>query len=123
MFNKILDEIKAEKLAAIRFQKTGHNKYRDRITVYMDGKILFERFCYGEAAGLVLSMWGNAAQPIVWHYDKCNHSQKNEAPKALDVCEQLSLMFDGKNDKWECTEKLKSDSKNGYSRVRVLLWK
>ena len=50
-FAPIIADVKAAKCAGFRYQRAGHQRYRDRVTVYRDGRLLFERFCYGEAAG------------------------------------------------------------------------
>lgn len=120
-FTAVSSEIKTHKLAGLTFEREGQGKYRDRVTVYMDGKILFERFCYGEAAGLVFEMWGTAKAELAWEYDKCTHSQKKDAPLLLTGCTAGELYFDDKSARWLCTQRLKSDRQNGYSRMRVLL--
>ena len=60
-FAPIIADVKAAKCAGFRYQRAGHQRYRDRITVYRDGRLLFERFCYGEAAGLVFKLWAPGA--------------------------------------------------------------
>ena len=59
-FAPIIADVKAAKCAGFRYQRAGHQRYRDRVTVYRDGRLLFERFCYGEAAGLVFKLWAPA---------------------------------------------------------------
>lgn len=122
-FNEVIAKIKKEKLAAIRYQREGQGNYRDRVTVYYDGKIYFERFCYGEAAGLVLSMWGTANDELRWKYESCNHSQKEQAPKQLTAFNGEALFFDDKSPAWQGKEHLKTDSANGYSFFKMLLAK
>ena len=43
-FAPIIAEIKAARCAGFRYQRAGHQRYRDRVTVYRDGRLLFERF-------------------------------------------------------------------------------
>ena len=53
-FDGIIADLKANKLAGRAYERVGApGNFRDRVTVYRDGKLLFERFCYGEAAGRV----------------------------------------------------------------------
>lgn len=122
-FDKIIEKIKTAKLAGITFQKEGQARYRDRITVYFDGKLLFERFCYGEAAGLVFDLHGKCVQPIDWDYNSCAHSQKEDAPKELTDFQNNNLYFDDKTAAWQEKELLKTDSKNGYSFLKMLFAK
>ncbi len=114
------------KCAGWRYQQNGRHPFRDRFTVYTDGKILFERFCYGEAAGKVFTMWGNGADEtgaLRWDYDSCPNSHKTEAPKMLtDACE-TDLILDGKTDMWARTECLKTDPENGYTFFKKLFRK
>lgn len=109
-----------EKLAGIRYQKSGRAGFRDRVTVYRDGTLLFERFCYGEAAGLVFEMRGKGADAdgtLLWDYDACRNSHKTEAPQRLSAGDTTTLQFDEKNVAWNCTDRLKSDPAHGYSAL------
>ena len=63
-FAPIIADVKAAKCAGFRYQRAGHQRYRDRVTVYRDGRLLFERFCYGEAAGLVFKLWAPGADSL-----------------------------------------------------------
>ena len=45
--------------AALCYEREGNTKFRDRVTVFYDGKLVFERFCWGEAAGLVFAAWAD----------------------------------------------------------------
>lgn len=119
-FTSIVSAVRADKLACRIFEREGHGKYRDRVRVYRDGRLLFERFCYGEAAGLVFSMWGKAEQPIDWQYDACAHSQKTEVPKALTDSVDGALLFDDKAALWKESEALKTNAANGYSLLAIL---
>lgn len=109
-----------EKLAGLRFQKSGRAGFRDRVTVYHDGKLLFERFCYGESAGLVFEMTGTGASEdgtLLWNYDACMNSRKTEAPVRLTGGDAQALLFDEKATTWECTDRLQSDPAHGYSPI------
>lgn len=128
-FSQVISEIRDAKCVGFRYQRAGHTRYRDRVTVYYDGRILFERFCYGEAAGLVFSLWAESADASgapQWDFSKCNvTSARDEAPHQLTGAGEGGLVFDGKPVCWECTERLRSDKANGYgglvSAVRRLL--
>ncbi|MEG1476798.1 MAG: hypothetical protein RSC38_03595 [Oscillospiraceae bacterium] len=122
-FEDLIKNINQNKLAGCIYQRAGQGKYRDRVSVYRDGKIFFERFCYGEAAGLVFSMWGMLGDEIKWQYEACAHSQKTEVPQKLSGIQAKALLFDGKPVLWEETDELKSDSANGYSRLAMLFGK
>lgn len=72
-FAPIIADVKAAKCAGFRYQRAGHQRYRDRVTVYRDGRLLFERFCYGEAAGLVFKLWAPGADDTgvpQWDFSK-----------------------------------------------------
>ena len=43
-------------LCGCRYEKELETHFRDCLLFYIDGRIRFERYCYGEAACLVLSM-------------------------------------------------------------------
>ncbi|MEG2652027.1 MAG: hypothetical protein RSA17_00485 [Ruthenibacterium sp.] len=123
-FSEITDAVKKEKCAGFRYQQSGHGQFRDRLTVYCDGKIRFERFCYGEAAGLVFAMTAKGADGagvILWDYDACRNSRKTDAPRALTGGDAAALLLDGKASPWARTEALKSDAPHGYGRLRMLL--
>ena len=55
--------------------------------VYCDGRLLFERFCAGEAAGRVCALWApegaDEAGRIRWDYGACAYSGAQQAPKAV----------------------------------------
>lgn len=117
-FTTVIDEIKAAKCVGFRYQRAGHSRYRDRVTVYRDGRLLFERFCYGEAAGLVFRLWADGADESgapQWDFSQCLVSNaREEAPRQLTGAGAGGLVFDGKPVCWECVGRLRSDKANGY---------
>jgi hypothetical protein len=117
-FAPIIADVKAAKCAGFRYQRAGHQRYRDRVTVYRDGRLLFERFCYGEAAGLVFKLWAPGADDTgvpQWDFSKCNVTNaRDEVPHQLTGAGQGGLVFDGRPARWECVDKLKNDKANGY---------
>lgn len=122
-FAEIAAAAKAQNRVGAQYQKSGHTQFRDRLTVYRDGKILFERFCYGEAAGLVFEMWGTEGEPgqIAWNYDACPNSRKTDAPRAITGGGETALLLDEKQAPWERTELLKSDAAHGYGALGGIL--
>ncbi len=125
-YNELTTLIKNSGHACYIFEQSGHRQYRDRLNVYYDGKILFERFCYGEAAGLVFDMWANGLDNenyIVWDYDTCKNSKKSEAPSAITQIEAEFLLIDSKDIKWNCVKTLKRDAKHGYGFIKTFFKK
>ena len=117
-FESIIAEIRQTGCVGFRYQKEGHSKYRDRVTVYRDGRLLFERFCWGEAAGLVFKLWADSTDaegaPAWSEAGCCVTGAAQEAPQKLTGGNDNGLYFDGKNALWECVEQLKTDKPNGY---------
>ena len=56
--SNLFSEIRNSKCAAFVFEKSpgGANRFRDRVIFYYDGKVRFERYCMGEAAGKVCEL-------------------------------------------------------------------
>lgn len=120
---KTLTEIRAAKCACFCYEQTGRPRFRDRVSIYHDGKLLFERFCYGEAAGKACEMWAsglNERNEVLWDYDSCAYSQKDEAPKKLTGAGSGGLVFDGKVAIWTCVEQKKKDPAHGYGFFAML---
>lgn len=122
-YSELIAAVKDANCAAFRYQQAGRHPFRDRITVYHDGRILFERFCYGESAGLVFTMWAQGAGEdgaIAWDYAACPNSHKTEAPARFTGGTQEALLLDDKAEPWERQACLKSDAANGYSAISRL---
>ncbi|MEG0897863.1 MAG: hypothetical protein RSD23_03575 [Ruthenibacterium sp.] len=116
-FSELAHCAAAQKYVGFRFQQDGRHAFRDRVTVYTDGKIFFERFCYGESAGLVFTLWADGADAdgmILWNYAACPNSHKTEAPKKLTGGDETALFFDEKALPWSLDSALNSDKANGY---------
>jgi hypothetical protein len=121
--DKIVSDIRAAKCAGFCYEQTGRPRFRDRVTVFCDGRLLFERFCYGEAAGKACEMWAPGLDEkgrVLWNYDACPYSQKTDAPQALTGAGTGGLVFDGKTALWACVDKKKTDPAHGYSGWKVL---
>lgn len=119
----IIAEIKSAKLAARTWEKGGQpGTFSDRVTVYRDGRVLFERFCHGEAAGQVCELWADGADGagrIHWDYDACAYSGKTEAPKTLTGAGHGALVFDGKPVLWHPAGDKATDKAHGYGPVKM----
>lgn len=107
-----------------RYEKELETHFRDCLLFYRDGRIRFERYCYGEAACLVFSVWArgfDAEGKILWDKEPEFESQRSALPRVLtDVQESgNALQFDGARKRYCKTEEFESDRRNGYSRWKV----
>ena len=104
----------------IRFEREMFpRRFRELITFYRDGKILFERYCFGEAAGLVLQLWADgmdAEGRIAFHAAQQYCTGAETAPTALVRADSEGLIFDNAKDLWHLESTLKSDPSHGYRR-------
>lgn len=61
-FDKIQKQVRQQRCAGFSYaQEKPAAGFRDVVTVYCDGRLLFERFCAGEAAGRVCALWAPGA--------------------------------------------------------------
>ena len=106
-----------------RYEKEYLNKYRDCMLFYCDGKVRFERYCYGEGACFVFGVWASLAQDGALSYKQPFGPLVDQAalPRRLTKMENGALYFDGARWKWEPAADLALDEKNGYTRLRMLL--
>ena len=57
-FDNIQKQVRQQRCAGFSYaQENPAAGFRDMVTVYCDGRLLFERFCAGEAAGRVCALW------------------------------------------------------------------
>lgn len=87
-FDKIQKQVRQQRCAGFSYaQEKPAAGFRDVVTVYCDGRLLFERFCAGEAAGRVCALWApggaDEAGRIQWDYSACAYSGAQQAPKVL----------------------------------------
>lgn len=62
-FDKIQKQVRQQRCAGFSYaQEKPAAGFRDVVTVYCDGRLLFERFCAGEAAGRVCALWAPAGR-------------------------------------------------------------
>ncbi|MEE0800965.1 MAG: hypothetical protein U0L91_06765 [Gemmiger sp.] len=109
-----------------RYEKELETHFRDCLLFYLDGRIRFERYCYGEAACLVFSLWArglDADGKILWEKEPEFEVDQKAIPRVLtDVQENgTALQFDGLRKRYVLTEELEQDKPNGYSRFK-LFW-
>jgi len=107
-----------------RYEKEMETHFRDCLLFYLDGRIRFERYCYGEAACLVFSVWAHgfdADGTILWDKEPEFESQCTALPRVLtDVQESgTALQFDSLRKRYVLTEEFATDKPNGYGRWKV----
>lgn len=107
-----------------RYEKELETHFRDCMLFYLDGRIRFERYCYGEAACLVFSVWASgidADGKILWDKEPEFESQQKAIPRVLtDVQENgTALQFDGMRKRYLQTEEFAEDKANGYGKFKV----
>lgn len=111
--------------AAVRFEIPGHRQFRDCMVFYYDGRARFERYCYGEAAGLVFGVWleSIASSGVITYRQPFDIAVKPEAlPKAITaVLDSETLQMDGKESFWKVAQRLTCDKENGYPRIMVMV--
>ncbi len=96
-----------------------HHRFRDRITIYYDGSLLFERYCYGESAGLTGSCRAtgvNEDGTINWVTENVPVVVIKGLPACFESAGEELLKFTGSEDVWDRIEKLRSA--NGYSVLK-----
>lgn len=109
-----------------RYEKELETHFRDCLLFYLDGRIKFERYCYGEAACLVFSVWGrglDADGRILWEKEPEFDTDQKALPRRLtDVQENGdALQFDSARKRYVKTVEFDTDKMNGYSRFKVFL--
>ncbi|MDO5602992.1 MAG: hypothetical protein Q4G07_09515 [Oscillospiraceae bacterium] len=104
----------------VRFERSMFpRRFRDMITFYRDGRIRFERYCFGEAAGLVCGLWASGIEndgALHFQPEGRHYSGLENAPARLTEVSAQGLRFDNTKDLWFFQEALRSDPKNGYRR-------
>lgn len=105
--------------AACRFERArGPWRFRDCLFLYRDGRIRLERSCYGEAAGLVFSVWAaplGEDGALAWQDLPTTAA---DVPQAITGMADGALWLDDKPAPWSCTEVLDSDRAHGYRKKR-----
>lgn len=96
-----------------------HHRFRDRVTIYYDGSLLFERYCYGESAGLTGSCRATGLDEEGhprWQTENVPKVVVNGLPQALSAVDDTTLRFTGSEDVWDLIEKLRRDG--AYSLLK-----
>ena len=73
-------------LCGRRYEKELETHFRDCLLFYLDGRIRFERYCYGEAACLVFSAWAHGFGrdgELLWDKEPEFESQRTALPRVL----------------------------------------
>ena len=102
-FEAVLRQLKEQKIAALRFEREGHRQFRDCVLVGKNGRLVFQRFSWGEAAGRVFEMGAAVPAPgadSAWNLGATTNPGREEAPKRLTGFEDGALLFDGLPAKW-----------------------
>ena len=113
-------------LCGRRYEKELESHFRDCLLFYLDGRIRFERYCYGEAACLVFSLWAKGLGPdgkILWEHEPEFETDQKAIPRVLtDIQENgTALQFDTARKRYLQTEEFEEDKPNGYGRIKVWL--
>lgn len=111
-------------LCGRRYEKELETHFRDCLLFYLDGRIRFERYCYGEAACLVFSLWARGFGPdgsILWAKEPEFETDQNAIPRVLtDIQENgAALQFDSARKRYVFTEEFARDKANGYGALKV----
>lgn len=112
-------------LCGRRYEKELETHFRDCLLFYLDGKIRFERYCYGEAAGLVFGVWARGFDEednILWDNVPDFEMARKALPHRLTDVEENgnALQFDRARKRYLFTEEFSSDKANGYGTFRTL---
>lgn len=105
------------------YEKELQTEFLDRLIFYIDGRIRFERYCHGEAAGLVCALWATGFdedERIPW-MDVPEGRLYETIPRLLtDIQEDgNALQFDGEFRRYVMTAELSSDRENGYGKWKL----
>ncbi len=110
-FEDIFKQINGEKQAGFCYEKEGNGRFRDVLTICRNKTCVFERFCYGEAAGIVFQAMGSISESepncLNWQLEDSCYSDKNDVPLRLIKIENNDLFFDNKPIKWCLKDKIK----------------
>ncbi|MCC8129980.1 MAG: hypothetical protein LIO51_08640 [Clostridiales bacterium] len=109
-----------------RYEREKEHSVRDCLTFYIDGRVLFERYCYGEAAGLVFQSWASGFDEkgvLLWGEEPTWQGHRDALPKQLtDIQEDgAALKFDDRWQRYVRTQELDSDPEHGYGAWK-LFW-
>lgn len=108
---------------ALRYEQQERQHYRDCLLFYCDGGVLFERYCYGEAASLVFAAWVreiDADGVLVYEQPLAIGVKTQDLPRKLELLPDGRLSVDGGWNQWAVAATLREDKKNGYGAMKRL---
>ena len=111
----------AGSLCACVYKREHQMEFQDCLFFYIDGKLRFERACYGEAAGLVFEVWASGFDEngVIQWIDKPKYdSYVSALPTQLtDIQDDgNALQFDEKFKRFVKINEIKSDPERGYTK-------
>ena len=126
MFAKVTDF--AGSLCATVYKRELQMEFQDCLFFYIDGKMRFERACYGEAAGLVFEVWASGFDEngVIQWIDKPKYdSYVSALPVQLtDIQENgNALQFDGQYKRFLKINEIRSDKERGYTKLKLMFMK
>lgn len=108
------------------YKKENQTKFRDCLTFYIDGRVLFERYCYGEAAGLVFDCIASGIDEngnILWTHEPDSQSRKEALPRVIEDFTGDAIKIAGDTKRYIKEKELLKDSARGYSKFKLWLVK
>ena len=122
-FSTIYLQLNNTRSSAVIMQISGPSRFQDKLTVGKNGRVYFERHNFGEAAGLVFSMWGHCddSGQLAWDDAKVAYSGKGEAPHCLTGQTENGFYFDDKKALWQAVDYLKFWPKGGLGWLSSLI--
>ncbi|WOC32515.1 MULTISPECIES: hypothetical protein [Caproicibacterium] len=107
----------SSKTVANRYERNrGPWRFRDCLLLYYDGRVRLERSCYGEAAGLVFTVWAERVEDdgsLQW---QGLPAAAEHVPQQITALKDGALYLDEKPAAWNITEELQADKAYGYRR-------
>lgn len=106
------------------YETTYDMTFRDCVSFYIDGKLKFERFCYGEGACLVFGAFATLKEDgeIVYNQPLNVEVKEEDLPKKITKTEENVLYFDDQPKQWKLSAHLREDKLNGYTKLNCV-WK
>ncbi len=108
------------------YKKENQTKFRDCLTIYIDGQVLFERYCYGEAAGLVFDCVASGIDKngnILWIREPDSESRKDALPRTIESFNENAIKILGDTKRFIKEKELLKDSAHGYGKFKLWLIK
>ena len=87
---------------------------------------MFERYCYGEAAGLVFDCLASGIDEggnILWMNEPDSQSRKDALPRVIEDFSDDAIKIAGDTKRYIKEKELQKDSAHGYSKFKLWLIK